>query len=278
MRQKSIGEVLRDARENRGWNLSEVQRMIGVQTKYLQALEYNDFEAIPDKTYTRSFLQRYAEVLELDAAVLLDAYDTNRLVVYYEVGEEPDFELDSRRTGKGKKQKKNYLPLIYLLLAAILILVFVTYIVAERIQNQAIPTLSSSYSVVKSSTESSTTPETTVSSTTAPSSVEEPATALAVTGGGENLAVTVSGAADPIEIVLSVTDVTSWISLTDTDIAGGATLSPENNKVTVTIPEGVTSSTLTLGVVKGVAVTVAGKELDTSPLTSQTGYITFTFE
>ncbi len=278
MRQKSIGEVLRDARENRGWNLSEVQRMIGVQTKYLQALEYNDFEAIPDKTYTRSFLQRYAEVLELDAAVLLDAYDTNRLVVYYEVGEEPDFELDSRRTGKGKKQKKNYLPLIYLLLAAILILVFVTYIVAERIQNQAIPTPSSSYSVVKSSTESSTTPETTVSSTTTPSSVEEPATALAVTGGGENLAVTVSGAAAPIEIVFSVTDVTSWISLTDTDIAGGATLSPENNKVTVTIPEGVTSSTLTLGVVKGVAVTVAGKELDTSPLTSQTGYITFTFE
>ncbi|MGT2755228.1 cytoskeleton protein RodZ [Streptococcus ovis] len=278
MRQKSIGEVLRDARENRGWNLSEVQRMIGVQTKYLQALEYNDFEAIPDKTYTRSFLQRYAEVLELDAAVLLDAYDTNRLVVYYEVGEEPDFELDSRRAGKGKKQKKSYLPLIYLLLAAILILVFVTYIVAERIQNQAIPTPSSSYSVVKSSTESSTTPETTVSSTTTPSSVEEPATALAVTGGGENLAVTVSGAADPIEIVFSVTDVTSWISLTDTDIAGGATLSPENNKVTVTIPEGVTSSTLTLGVVKGVAVTVAGKELDTSPLTSQTGYITFTFE
>lgn len=280
MRQKSIGEVLRDARESRGWNLSEVQRMIRIQAKHLQALEYNDFEAIPDKTYTRSFLQRYAEVLELDVAVILDAYDSKSLVVYYDAGEEPDFESDSRRHGKSKKAKKSYLPLIYLLLAAILILVFVGYIVSERIQNQAVPTPSTSYSVVSSSsseTQSSTLSETTTSTTTT-SSEEESDLSLTVTGGGENLAVTVPATETPVEIVLSVTDATSWVNLTDTELAGGTTLSPENQTVSVTIPEGVSSSTLTLGVVTGVKITVAGQELDTSGLTGQTGYITFTFE
>ncbi len=48
MRQKSIGEVLRSARESRSWNLIDVQRMTKIQAKYLQALEYNDFEYIPD--------------------------------------------------------------------------------------------------------------------------------------------------------------------------------------------------------------------------------------
>lgn len=281
MRQKSIGEVLRDARESRGWDLSEVQRMIRIQVKYLQALEYNDFDAIPDKTYTRSFLQRYAEILELDTAVILDAYDSKSLVVYYDAGEEPNFESASRRNIKGKKAKKSYLPLVYLLLAAILILVFVVYIVSERIQNQAVPTPSTSYSVVSSS-DSATKPSVsskTTTSTTEPSNSEEtPSSPLTVTGGGENLAVTVPSTETPVEIVLSVTDATSWVSLTNTELAGGTTLSPENRTVSVTIPEGVSSSVMTLGVVTGVKITVAGQELDTSSLTSQTGYVTFTFE
>ena len=93
--------------------------------------EYNDFEAIPDPDYTRSFLQRYAEVLDLDASVILHAYDSKSLVVYYEAGEEPDASIDLRRNVKPKKARKSYLPLIYLLLAAIFILIFVAYIVSS---------------------------------------------------------------------------------------------------------------------------------------------------
>lgn len=281
MRQKSIGEVLRSARESRGWSLSEIQRMTNIQTKYVQALEYNDFEAIPDQTYTRSFLQRYAEVLDLNASILLDAYDTNSLVVYYdEMDEEVDSDLELRRHVKKKKAKNSYLPLIYLLLAATFIFIFVAYIVASRIQNQAAtPSSSTSYSVVSETSESTTssTQETAPSSTVA-SSTDTSSPKLTATGSGSNLAVTVSGAQHPVEVKLSVTTTTSWVSLTDTDIASGVVLSPENTSVTATIPEGVTTSTLTLGVVQGVTVTIAGQNLDTSALTSQTGYITLTIE
>jgi len=280
MRQKSIGEVLREARESRGWTFADIQRMTKIQARLVQALEYNDFEAIPDPDYTRSFLQRYAEVLDLDASVILHAYDSKSLVVYYEAGEEADANMDLRRNVKPKKARKSYLPLIYLLLAAIFILIFVAYIVSQRIQNQAITPPSTSYSVVSSTSDSSsmaqtteTAPSSTSSSSSAPSTAE-----LTTSGGGSNLEVTVLGASKPVEVELSVTTATSWVSLSDTDLAGGATLSPENTTVTVTVPETVTNTTLTLGVVEGVTVRVAGQELDLSALTDQSGYISLTIE
>lgn len=88
MRQKSIGEVLRTAREGRSWTFVDLQRITKIQAKYLQALEYNDFDFIANSDDVQSILKAYAEALELDADVLLDAYETNSLVKYYEDGEE----------------------------------------------------------------------------------------------------------------------------------------------------------------------------------------------
>ena len=286
MRQKSIGEVLKEARESRGWSFADVQRKTKIQAKLVQALEYNDFEAIPDPAYARSFLQRYAEVLELDASVLLDAYDSKSLVVYYEAGEESNSDIDLRRKVKKKKPVKSYLPLIYLLLAAVFILIFVAYIVSQRIQNQVItpPSTSSSYSVVSKSSSNQTTTvsiseqTTEASSTTTTSSSGESSTKLTTTGEGSNLTVTLTGATKPVEVQVSVTTATSWVSLSDTDMANGVTLSPENATVTAAIPEGVTTATLTLGVVEGVTVRIAGQDLDTSALTEQSGTITLTIE
>lgn len=284
MRQKSIGEVLRAARESRGWNFTDLQRMTKIQAKYLQALEYNDFEYIPDKAYARSFLQRYAEVLELDATVLLDAYDQNSLVMYYEAGEEAELQSELRRSYKVKKKKTSYLPLIYLLLSSIFILCFVTYIVYSRVQNQARPNETSiSYSVVSQSTTTSepeSQPSDSSSSSTIPSSSSSLAAgvSLETSGGGNDLAVTVKGAKLPVTVALSVSSVTSWVSLTGTEIAGGFTLSPDSPTVSATLPEGTATATLVLGVVRGVDVTIAGQKLDTSALTNQSGNVILTIE
>ena len=75
---------------------------------------------------------------------------------------------------------------------------------------------------------------------------------------------------------LSVSDARSWVSVSESDLEGGVTLSPDNksagnnsfNKNPVTI---------TLGVVKGVALTVDNQTVDLSKLTAQTGKITVTF-
>ncbi|HEM3553530.1 cytoskeleton protein RodZ [Streptococcus suis] len=284
MRQKSIGEVLRTAREGRGWTFVDLQRITKIQAKYLQALEYNDFDFIANSDDVQSILKAYAEALELDADVLLDAYEINSLVKYYEDGEEELRSSELKRSYKVRKRKKNsYLPLIYLLLATGLIIIFVTYIVHSRLQNRAsITPTTTSYSIVEQSvseassgTETSSTEQAQSNSTSSSSSATENVT---ISGSGSNIVATLKTVIYPVEVTVTAKNTTSWISLSDTLLEGGVTLTPDNPKVTTTIEEGVTSTTLVLGVVKGVEVSVGGQKLDLSALTADTGSITINFE
>ncbi|MBS8026209.1 cytoskeleton protein RodZ [Streptococcus suis] len=284
MRQKSIGEVLRTAREGRGWTFVDLQRITKIQAKYLQALEYNDFDFIANSDDVQSILKAYAEALELDADVLLDAYETNSLVKYYEDGEEELRSSELKRSYKVRKRKKNsYLPLIYLLLATGLIIIFVTYIVHSRLQNRAsITPTTTSYSIVEQSvseassgTETSSTEQAQSNSTSSSSSATENVT---ISGSGSNIVATLKTVTYPVEVTVTAKNTTSWISLSDTLLEGGVTLTPDNPTVTTTIEEGVTSTTLVLGVVKGVEVTVGGQKLDISALTADTGAVTLNFE
>ncbi|HEM4694895.1 TPA: helix-turn-helix domain-containing protein [Streptococcus suis] len=284
MRQKSIGEVLRTAREGRGWTFVDLQRITKIQAKYLQALEYNDFDFIANSDDVQSILKAYAEALELDADVLLDAYETNSLVKYYEDGEEELRSSELKRSYKVRKRKKNsYLPLIYLLLATGLIIIFVTYIVHSRLQNRAsITPTTTSYSIVEQSVseassgiETSSTEQAQSNSTSSSSSATENVT---VSGSGSNIVATLKTVTYPVEVTVTAKNTTSWISLSDTLLEGGVTLTPDNPTVTTTVEEGVTSTTLVLGVVRGVEVTVGGQKLDLSALTADTGSITINFE
>ncbi|HEM2819443.1 TPA: helix-turn-helix domain-containing protein [Streptococcus suis] len=284
MRQKSIGEVLRTAREGRGWTFVDLQRITKIQAKYLQALEYNDFDFIANSDDVQSILKAYAEALELDADVLLDAYETNSLVKYYEDGEEELRSSELKRSYKVRKRKKNsYLPLIYLLLATGLIIIFVTYIVHSRLNNRAsITPTTTSYSIVEQSvseassgTETSSTEQAQSNSTSSSSSATENVT---VSGSGSNIVATLKTVTYPVEVTVTAKNITSWISLSDTLLEGGVTLTPDNPTATTTIEEGVTSTTLVLGVVKGVEVSVGGQKLDLSALTADTGSITINFE
>ena len=75
---------------------------------------------------------------------------------------------------------------------------------------------------------------------------------------------------------LAVSDVTSWVSVSESELDGGVTLSSEKKSAETTVA---TKSpvTITLGVVKGVTLTVDNQTVDLSKLTAQTGQITVTF-
>ena len=293
MRQKSIGEVLRSARESRSWNLIDVQRMTKIQAKYLQALEYNDFEYIPDSNYIESFLVTYADALELDSAVLLDAYKKNSLVIYYEEGEEEELSTELKRRYKLRKKNKkdSFLPLFYLLLATGLMIIFVTFVIHSRMKQISLfSNQSTSYSVTRQVTNSSSSIASTStsgnvieesssnSSSSNSSSTTSASEMIQVTGSGESISATVSKFTYPIDITVTADNTTSWISLSHTTLSGGVTLTPDNPSATTKIEEGVSSATLVLGVVKGVTITIGGQKLDTSALTTQTGSITLYFE
>ena len=277
MRKKTIGEVLRLARTNQGLTLEELHKKTEIQLDMLEAMEADDFDQLPSPFYTRSFLRKYAWAVELDERIVLDAYDSGSMITYEEVDVDED-ELTGRRRSS-KKNKTSFLPLFYFILFALSIVIFVTYYVWNYIQTQPERSTASSYSVVQatSSTSSATpssTPSSTSSSSSSSSSNIEPA--IIVSGEGNRVEVAYKTSKETAKLQLAVSDVTSWVSVSESELEGGVTLSPENKSAETTV---LTKSpvTITLGVVKGVALIVDNQTVDLSKLTAQTGKITVTF-
>ncbi len=69
---KSIGEQLRAAREARRLSIEQVAQATHIRTRYLKALEADDFSVMPSPVQGRGFLRLYAEFLGLDAEALLE--------------------------------------------------------------------------------------------------------------------------------------------------------------------------------------------------------------
>ena len=273
MRKKTIGEVLRLARTNQGLTLEELHKKTEIQLDMLEAMEADDFDQLPSPFYTRSFLRKYAWAVELDERIVLDAYDSGSMITYEEVDVDEE-ELTGRRRSS-KKNKTSFLPLFYFILFALSIVIFVTYYVWNYIQTQPERSSASSYSVVQAtSSTSSATPSSTSSSSSSSSSNIEPA--IIVSGEGNRVEVAYKTSKETAKLQLAVSDVTSWVSVSESELEGGVTLSPEKKSAETTVA---TKSpvTITLGVVKGVALTVDNQTVDLSKLTAQTGQITVTF-
>ena len=269
MRKKTIGEVLRLARINQGLSLEELQRKTDIQLDMLEAIESDDFDKLPSPFYARSFLRKYAWAVELDENIVLDAYDSGSMITYEEVDVD-EIELTGRR--RSNRKKRSLLPLFYFVLFSLSILIFVTYYVWNYIQTQPTETASANYNIVTTTTNAPSSETTSSNQTTNPSSSTEAST-VTVTGQGDVISVEYKTPKETAELQLSVTDATSWVSVSDTDLAGGATLDPNNKTVKTTISKG-SPVTITLGVVKGVKIKIDNQEIDTSKLTGQTGWIT----
>ena len=273
MRKKTIGEVLRLARTNQGLTLEELHKKTEIQLDMLEAMEADDFDQLPSPFYTRSFLRKYAWAVELDERIVLDAYDSGSMITYEEVDVDEE-ELTGRRRSS-KKNKTSFLPLFYFILFALSIVIFVTYYVWNYLQTQPERSSASSYSVVQATSSTSfATPSSTSSSSSSSSSNIEPA--ITVSGEGNRVEVAYKTSKETAKLQLSVSDARSWVSVSESDLEGGVTLSPDNKSAETSVSTK-NPVTITLGVVKGVALTVDNQTVDLSKLTAQTGKIAVTF-
>jgi transcriptional regulator with XRE-family HTH domain len=66
-----IGSSLREARQRQGLEVSDAAEAIMVRARFLEALESERFELLPEGPYLRSFLREYAEFLGLDGDILV---------------------------------------------------------------------------------------------------------------------------------------------------------------------------------------------------------------
>lgn len=63
---KTVGEILRTAREARKLSVEQVNRETKISVQTVRALEQDDFGGFPSETYLKGFVRTYAEFLGLD--------------------------------------------------------------------------------------------------------------------------------------------------------------------------------------------------------------------
>ncbi|MFZ0370672.1 MAG: helix-turn-helix domain-containing protein [Halobacillus sp.] len=72
--EKEIGARLRNARESKGMSLEQVQETTKIKTRYLHAIEENDFNVLPGKFYTRAFIREYASAVGIDPEQMMEEH------------------------------------------------------------------------------------------------------------------------------------------------------------------------------------------------------------
>lgn len=72
--QTTLGERLRELRVEKGLSAAEAASQLYLRAEAIEALERNDFEALPAETYVRGYLRNYAQLLEVPADSLLSLY------------------------------------------------------------------------------------------------------------------------------------------------------------------------------------------------------------
>jgi hypothetical protein len=80
-----IGSSLREARLRQGVDFVEAEAATKIRSKYLHALEDEQFEVLPAQTYVKGFLRAYADYLGLDGQLYVDEYNSR----YVGAEEEP---------------------------------------------------------------------------------------------------------------------------------------------------------------------------------------------
>src|SRR5579871_4753401 len=68
---ETVGQDLRAARLRRGDDLATVSRALKIRKDHLEAVEEDDLESLPGKTYALGFVRSYAGYLGLDAAEMV---------------------------------------------------------------------------------------------------------------------------------------------------------------------------------------------------------------
>jgi len=69
-----VGDLLGQAREQRGESLADVGKSLRIRQPYLEAIERGDHDALPGLTYAIGFVRAYAAYLELDVPDMVRRY------------------------------------------------------------------------------------------------------------------------------------------------------------------------------------------------------------
>lgn len=101
----TIGQRLTKARKHRNLTLEKAAEATRIRQGYLQALEADDYSAMPSQVHARGFLRNYAQYLDLDLDQMVE--ELRVALAEQEPGTEPEVVFDGEQTAPSSVQEES---------------------------------------------------------------------------------------------------------------------------------------------------------------------------
>ena len=293
--EQTIGEILKRARQLKGYTLDDLQQITKIQKKYLIAIEENDFDLMLGDFYTRAFIKQVAETVGVDGVRLLEEFELETPKNPGGIPEEESVLADkkfiSSRLSNNREaqtsvtkawgQFKNYLPTILLGMLAVAIVFAIAQSFLNKRSTSKPAAVATTVTVQNTTTaekaEETTVAETTQSTTTTKETKETKETTIRYSyANGNSLYYTAKLAEFPANLVVTNRARTQlWARITANQkvVADGAPTTGQ--QLVGSIPEGTNSIVLNFGYTPVGTITLAGQEIQIPDGVSATAiYIT----
>ena len=261
-----IGDKLRSAREAKGLSIEDIEKATKIQSRYLTAIEDDDFDKLPGDFYVRAFIRQYAQVVGLDGKKLLSEYQEDvpesKPDEYVEDSIDNKSEEVKKTTDNKKNLWKNYLPKIAIGLG-IIIVVLIGYVLYARLSSGGQRNNTASNNVKVSTQTSSSSSSKKLATTTNPVKVSRLSdNEFRITGLNSNRNLVISAGDQNVTSTVSINGIPKW----------SQTLT-SNQKHTITLPKDASRVVVTFSNDKDTSMKIAGKKI---PYTVRNSYATLT--
>ncbi|RXK30836.1 hypothetical protein A6g_04590 [Bacillus velezensis] len=121
---------LKEAREEKGMSLDELQAATKIQKRYLTALEEGNYDVIPGNFYVRAFIKQYAEAVGLDSDQLFEEYKKDIPNTYHDdVSEKISGLAMQRELPKSASKAAEWLPPVLVVIGVIIVIAIIYAII-----------------------------------------------------------------------------------------------------------------------------------------------------
>ena len=261
---QTIGEILKSARQLKGYTLDDLQQITKIQKRYLIAIEDNDFDLMPGAFYTRAFIKQIADTVGLDGAALLEEHASEIPQAVVNTTPQATYTTSSSNRTRLNKNKskwssvsatlKNYFPTILLGMFIVAIIFAIGQAVFSNRAQRNNPV------TTQATTQTAVAAETTVATTT--TAAPEVTSVTYSYANGNALYYIANVSKFPLDVkVLNEARNALWAQILADGKVVADGVPATNQTVTGSIPEGTTTIRMDFGYTPLGKITVGGVEL-----------------